>query len=1415
MPVSGYEEPGFRPLGRHSSDSLAGVPIKKRRYPFVVPQSPPSQTESPQAVEHGLPEKEQPAESSPNAGDAREVSVIAGTSRSYSPEEKDKTSADTNVNFEQSKVRGLVGPTHAVALAFGDGKDGKLEATVVDTFVSPIIPGNVRVADRSDTNVNFVQSKVKGLVEPTHAVALGFGAGKDDKQEVTVADRSVSPSIPENTEILAQNASLTLGMVEEANENEKIGRDDDSELLKSPRNTGLLLVPNKPMVSAMTSQNSQGSCGKQELINPCSWNLAFAKADTHVKNKSNVSRSAIIRTLSCANRSHWDLNTMMDTWDGSMNDVATSYQLGGVDGSEGAATHDSKPVIFSAGVVFREPESTGVTTGKYMLDKNEYKSKLHSFSNLHDQQSKSDDLLNLHLSPSGLQLSISQGQSCMPRKVDSGVVETNLRLSGTVVSPASKLNLIGCSIVKSEPFDEVNKKNFGVANPSSVKVTDARIVKSEPLEDSHGSPKLLNFRNMRLRDHGIVNSEPVDGSSQEILKAVEEIPSQLEQTECNTSIPIIGDESHCLENSTGCMKTHTNEGMSHPLGSPTSLVGLAISADVSRQSDFPFCRKETPVKEEEVTPEPFENVSGVNTGVAFESVGPDAKEANTGDVMVPASETKGLDGVDPESSRLRSTGELHPNSYQRGEVAESDEEKIDIPADMLEDDPYDTDYESDGNHAMGVNNVEDRKNVEDDDYEDGEVREPLGHKDDPCEEIEIEHIDYGESENKDGGICYDHVTTSVGEDGGVKVEELVESKNAFCGGEYDFSLLDKNDQHTGEVETLQESVGLGVLPAGSGKKGTLGAAIRKSVNHSGRQDGSKGDADFTSNHSLGGGEGTATGDGQCDAVSQQEHDKGAEPGEMNHLVLPKAEPSKDGDEATNDTDNRGAKSRIINLPRVSCGPSSSSRVRTAPGRSLPSRTEKERFSDVVLRGDKIHNRGNRDEGSIDGSHKFERVRNQGQAVRNSRSDFMHGRGRVDNRLDTSRGGWDSDRDFGPEHYNGPTGFRLPRSTNAAAVAAAKLECSGFIVAPDGTVVGQGRGGRKPLNDELTVFHHPLSRRRSPVGREGPCTRVVRRPPRDVSPDRCTGGAGHDLVGLRHEDKFLRGMPDDVVDTVFSRSQPQFERLDPFLIGDRSFSPIQRRGPPRVPQLRSKSPPRSRSPGPWSSPRRSPDGFDGRPAMTRRRSPPVYRMDRMRIPHHRPCFADDMSGRRHGSPPYMSRVPDEMRDMGSSREQDHPRAFIPNRSLSGRVLPRNNRRFDMIDPRQRTETDEYFGGPMHSSRFHELGNEGGVDERRKCNERRGPVRSFRPPYNGTDVENFRFHFEDGPRPYRFCPEADANFHERGGLREREFDSRFKSCPGNAHGRTRTIEEQEENYMHGGQGWNDAGFDDVARAKRRRF
>lgn len=412
--------------------------------------------------------------------------------------------------------------------------------------------------------------------------------------------------------------------------------------------------------------------------------------------------------------------------------------------------------------------------------------------------------------------------------------------------------------------------------------------------------------------------------------------------------------------------------------------------------------------------------------------------------------------------------------------------------------------------------------------------------------------------------------------------------------------------------------------------------------------------------------------------------------------------------------------------------------------------------------------------------------------------FGRGRGRISSRIDTVRGDWGPERDFVPEFYNGPVDFRVPRPKYGSEN---DLQFNSFNVGFNGAFAGNGRGRRKPMSDEAPAFRHPPSRRRSPGGREGPPGRgheMARRIPRNISPGRCIGEDGSGLVGLRHGEKFMRGLPNDNSGPLYAHPQASYEGLDgQFVRGSRNFLPMQRRGLPRI---RSKSPIGSR--------RRSPDGFGGHPELPNRRSPPIYGMERMRSTDHS-CFPAEMVVRRHGSP-YLSR-----QDMDSGRNLGHPNPIMPNRSPSGRVLFRNTRRLDMIDPRERTDNDDYFGRPMHSGRYQELGADGSSEERRRFTDRRGPVRPFRPHYNSVEGEDFHLNAENGPRPFRFCPENDSEFHDRGNLREREFDRRIKNRPGNAPRRTRNIEEQEGSYRHGGHVWHDDTFDDMSRIKRKRF
>lgn len=393
-------------------------------------------------------------------------------------------------------------------------------------------------------------------------------------------------------------------------------------------------------------------------------------------------------------------------------------------------------------------------------------------------------------------------------------------------------------------------------------------------------------------------------------------------------------------------------------------------------------------------------------------------------------------------------------------------------------------------------------------------------------------------------------------------------------------------------------------------------------------------------------------------------------------------------------------------------------------------------------------------------------------------------------------------------------YRFTRNKRAAAISDAELECDDYVIPSDGAALSSGRG-RKSLNDDLPSFHRPSSRRLSPGGRDCPGGReiqMLRRIPRNISPSRCNDENGVDVVGLRHDEKLVRGLSDDIIDPAYTRPHSMYDGGDgQFVRGNRNYSTFQRRGFPP-----SKSPvgSRPRSPGPWSSPRRrSSDGFSGPPQLAQHRSPAMYGVERMRSPDHS-CFPEEMAARRRSSPSYLARPSNDSRDVDSGREHGHPRPVNSSRrSPSDRVFSRSTRRLDVLDPRIRAGDNEYFGRPVSSGRFHDFHGEGSNDERRKCGERRGFIRPFRSQYIG-ESDNLRFHLDDCPRPFRLCSEGDSEIVGRG-IREREFDGRMKSRPIVAPRRIQNIDDQEGNYRHNGQVWHDDGFNEGSGFKRRRF
>ncbi|KAK6933273.1 hypothetical protein RJ641_036167 [Dillenia turbinata] len=1410
MPVSGNEEPGVKPFSQQFSSSIAGIPIKKRRYPLVKTPSLPSEAESDSRPEDNSESSRGTSLPIANVESAGTV-LSSGTKESSLEQKRERSDAEPNTSFVQSNVE----------------------------------LSEVRLEEPSPSLLNTLKGKPASIQPVVNAVAGNTGV-----QLMQVEIPSVS-------------------VVKEFED--KFGVDNKLKV----HQTELSLGPKEPSAPTLAYQKSERGSHEQDNLCHCTLGLSLSKGEDIANDKHDSVDPMIESSQPPTDRCNWNLNEPMDAWEGSTVDELVGRGTG-VDGvNRSCVLRDIKPFICLPKVI-----GPGVSLGKQIsvakqINEEGYKLKVSAssmqfgsedflslclspsclspnisrelsvlsakidsgktFSNLlkvigpgvslgkqislakqineegyklkvsaSSMQCGSEDSLSLCLSPSCLSPNISQELSGLSAKIDSGKTFSNLSTLSKSVLPRY-LHSMGYRSIKPEPFDESLKQDLkqptaNIGGGLDCGTAKHQLVEKPVLESSQKS----DIRTFKLVEGRPVKSEPVHDGNEELIKQVNGTTYQL--------------DGHSLQT----LETSSSSGVSTamlqvpcPSDFSTCSKDLSINADTSTNSQYSTITKEM-TGDREVPQETSESVEQVTSETVFLSMGRGGKELGSSDYLLNSSSVKELGNNDIKQCEMKLVNELPHDSHDNGGGCASDEEMINIPGDTLEEEFSESESESDGNQALasGVDPNTKKVSADEDDYEDGEVREPLLHADvggstsDKTEEDNAGCDHSGQKlESLGGAIGVPDTSLNVREKDkkpeGSAYVEADDSKNC------DETILDRKELGIDKDSSLAKPVCIEIPTCVAEKRTTERVIRRRILDRSGKRDSLKG-------HGAGASDATDQSQGSVVAGGQgiNEMTKGSELGGKSDPNLPQKETVLHRDEGAKESSGGGSRSRIITLPRASN--TSPLNARSMSGRSLTSRTGRDRRTDLEFEGDKLHSRGSRDEIYADGSLKFFRERNQDQALRNSRLSFIRGRERGSNRVDAVRGDWDSDRDFATEHYDGPEDFRLSRRKFISPVSDIELETC--TIAPDGAVAGTGRGGRKPLNDEAPVFRHLSLRRRSPGGREGPTMRsipMVHRLPRNISPSRCIQKDNSELVGLRHNQKFVRGaMSDDMVDPLFARSQLPYEGVEGHLIrSERNFPTIQRRC---IPRARSKSPIRSRtrSPCPWSSPRRrTPDGFEGHPYLGPRRSP-IYRMERMRSPD-RACYLGEIVGRRHVSPPYLCRTSDDLRDIDSLGDNSHVRPIMPyRRSPSGRILPRGPRRYDIIEPRERTEEgNEFIVGPLHSGRFHDLAGDGNGDERKKF-DGRGPVRSIRPPFTGGDDENFRFRVDSGPR-VRFCPDGDLELHERGNLREREFYRRTKGRTGNISRTTRNSEEQDGNYGHGAQVWHEDGFDDVSRVKRRRF
>ncbi|XP_057423991.1 uncharacterized protein LOC130717674 isoform X2 [Lotus japonicus] len=1365
MPVSGHEETGVKSLAGQFSGFIAGVPIKKRRFPLIQPSSPVSEEET------ELQRKENSSTSQGSAGAPIKKRRFPSLQASPSPSEEASPPEETDALRKESQgstlSAGSAGLSDTIEnpvfeerkASFDDTKANMEQKANSDDNKTDVVGKTISDDNKADVvgnNSCMVVPKVEEPVLETQPCTLDI-VNSIEKVKVIQNEgdnkEMESQMIKGNPELLLAAKEGLLALSIGADVSKQNAQDLSKQESHVPESSSLSLSLKEHLFPAVASpevEDSHTKIEKIEKVEPVSLELSLSKEECSPHRVNTDTKTSGDITKSHSNRANWDLNTTMDAWEefgshaGSVKTSSDGMKMMGTALGEKLLTSDRKPL--------RTAESLKKNT---LEEQNKA-----SLSSRIQKNAEGPSRFSVKLNPGSVSPAVSLS-NVVATAGDASTSSFRSVLSSYLQKNAEEPSRFPVKLNPGSAIPAVSLSNV-VATVGDASTSSFRSVKPEPLDNVAIKQEFLiskssEVSHLKLVDPMFIKSEP-----QERSKTAESSTDQF-----GKELP---------QGSDNCSST-----MPMPMPMPVLLKVPQISADGAHSP--PTVHLETVV-----TPM-------VDNGTVLSD--PSSK--------ISSILTK--DAADHEGCRLKLMNEPPPDPRDSGESCVNDEEKITLS----EDDSYDSDFESDDNHAITVG-ADTQQHVEDDDYEDGEVREPL----DPstveetiCEVREVEHPDSSNYENQQVekevvSVIVDHVAEIDNKTGIHREINSVEDGVDIHMVERLGNVVDKN-------MCVQESFDDDNSNIAFDDDNSNIATDRRSIDEDLQRELSDVSERkiFSEETELPFDQPNIGSHGVDVVQCAEEVIKTTDTVLENDINFPKTEGSANtDDDSARDFNNGGNQGRIIDLSRAASS-SSPSKTRPIPGRSLSSRPGRDVLPDT-LDGEKFH-RG-RDEVYVDSPHKFSRERHQDMSGRNSRMNFVRGRGRMNSRMDSHRGEWDSDREYSGEFYNGPTQYRGPRPKYASAMADTDME---YNNAPDGSYASNARLGRKPLNDGSYI----APRRRSPGGRDG--IQMGHRNPRPISPNRCMGGDGSELVGVRHNEKFMRGYPDDTMDPVYSRPQ-QFEAMESrFSRGGRNFSSMQRRGPP---QIRSKSPIRSRSRSPpWSSPRRrsprrrSPEGFGNHPDCSHRRSP-MYRVDRMRSP---PVFSGERVVRRHDSPSFMSRPSNDMRDIDSARDHGHPRPGISNRSPSGRILIRNNRRFDVVDHRDRADNDtDYFGGPMHSGgRMLELNGEANGEERRRFGERRGPVRTFRPPYNNNVGENFHINAEDGPRQhYRFCSD-DSDFHDRGNnMRERDFDRRIKGGRGPANvppRRTRNMDEQEENFRHGGQVWNDDSFDDISRVKRKRF
>ncbi|XP_023550091.1 uncharacterized protein LOC111808389 isoform X1 [Cucurbita pepo subsp. pepo] len=1348
-----------------TSDYNAIVPIKKRRFPSMQ-SPPPKEISSLPLVDDNIAKVDEPCVS-----DGPTVS---------------NSSTITTSEFSEKKI------------SFSEDGKRKSDLCNMNMVQSIIGPSRVEFQENDVCSTGCVENKETCMVNENHALVLhekpefklphsdaNSNPGLCAEKESDEIDRKQLDRLEFSTSVAKKEAELSIGSKEH-------------------------LVPDSVL------EGSDLKSLKQINLEPGLLNLSLSKEGSLDQPLTVNVGSSYDGSIQESNRENWDLNTSMEFW-------------------EGCSSGDP-------------PEHVPAVQTNTVVTMHRFSTEMVNTDTLSGKLTPLDDSDHLHLSLSSSDHRhvISQEQSSFVklgfRKTSPSLSSTGRGLQFDDLNGALK-------VVKPEPFVEASKLESKSDEVNVLGLSDSAIVKREFLQIPNASDIYIPMNTVKAKS---VNSESNYESKQVALETLggrldlvaKQVLPEVDSS-CPAPMPFVAEMTEAAGNSCST-DLITDGGMSNhsELQTPTEehlnlkvhegayrcggeLVDSEMT-DISKDpgsKDFnspiikPIAMPRNPSRTNDSIIEanmssPSElhipTTGPLNTKVHQAGYGCDGGLVNS--VMTDVS--KDTCSKDSSSSVIKPVivedenqnnplwrPSTHTNeqcsSLQGGEESSvNDEEKISLSADLLEEDPYSSEYESDG--KLDVNEAMDAvDNDIEEDYEDGEVREPTlttQVESSICETKKVKNFDHGDSSNGLPGSDCCSSLVSVKQENKLEILDVKREDNLHSVT----SNQSSEQERSKELPVEEHTTRVCLNKANKAKTSALE------------------DQETSPEKASNGIEESITTVSQSDA----EKVKTVDIVRNDNPALPNVEPLND-DDVTDDITRGSKHSRIVSP----CKPSSSSlpsKTKSSLARSVLTQTDRERIPDMGHEGEKLHPQG-RDEPYRDVFQRFYVNRHQNLSPQ---TNFSRRRGRFTIRINSVQGEWDFNPTISPGNYNDqvPPPYDARRRKYMPAVSDDDIDQNHYKMKPDGPFRSAGdHRGRQILDDEGPLFCHMASRRKSPGRRDGPPpvrgVKMVHRMPRNISPSRCNRERGSELVGPRHGEKFMRTFEDETMDPLYAHPQPSFEVDRPPFIRDRRNFPIQRKSFQRVD---SKSPGRSRgrSPSQWFPSKRKSERFFGHPEMARRSPPPGYRM---RSPDQPPQIHGDMPDRRHGFP-FPSLPPNDLRDMGSARDHGHMRPGLRSRNRTDRMSFRN-RRFEDMDPRDnRIESNEYFDGPVHPGQMNELIDDGNDDDRRRFSDRHEHLHQFRPQCNDSDGENYHNDADERARPYRYCTEDEEEFHERGKMREREFDRRVKNQPENL-GRRTVIEEHEvEEYRHGHgrQMWNEHhhhhhhhSFEDISRMKRKRI